>query len=186
MGKLFVGAIFAILNFTFTTGTGMRIGLLPDFLGCFLIYLGFKEMMQRYPKSSTYLSTARTMLLPLAIYAVVLYVMDLTGKASGIAWLSPLTSLIYYGVLFYVLYLFLQSLYVIEGSVSGDLKLGKFKRWWTYMSIFQVLICVLILVLCFQAASVEILFAYYVCAIMALISEVLYLVRLNGVLNVLK
>ena len=41
------------------------------------------------------------------------------------------------------------------------------------MSLFQVLICVLILVLCFRSASVEILFAYYVCAVMALVCEVL-------------
>ena len=44
----------------------------------------------------------------------------------------------------------------------------------------------LILVLCFRSASVEILFAYYVCAIMALVCEVLYLVRLNGVINTLQ
>ena len=82
--------------------------------------------------------------------------------------------------------LFLQSLYEIETDVSGDLKLEKFKRWWCYMSLFQVLICVLILVLCFRSASVEILFAYYVCAVMALVCEVLYLARLNGVINTLQ
>ena len=70
--------------------------------------------------------------------------------------------------------------------LAGDLKLEKFKRWWRYMSLFQVLICVLIMVLCFRSASVEILFAYYVCAVMALVCEVLYLVRLNGVLNTLQ
>lgn len=85
-----------------------------------------------------------------------------------------------------MLYLFLQSLYEIETDVSGDLKLEKFKRWWRYMSLFQVLICVLILVLCFRSASVEILFAYYVCAVMALVCEVLYLARLNGVINTLQ
>ena len=99
---------------------------------------------------------SRTTLLVLTVYSAILYVMALTGIGADIAWLETALSLIYYVVLFYVLYLFLQSLYEIETDVSGDLKLEKFKRWWRYMSLFQVLICVLILVLCFRSASVEI------------------------------
>ena len=184
MIKIFIGAIFALLDFTITNGV-MRVGVLPDFLGCFLIYLGFKDVMNAYPKTGLRLSPARTTSLVLTVYSVILYVMALTGIGSGIAWLETVLSLIYYLALFYVLYLFLQSLYEIEGQVSGDLKLEKFKRWWRYMSLFQMLLCVLILILCFRAASVEILFAYYVCAILALVCEVLYLVRLNSIVNVL-
>ena len=178
MIKIFIGAILALLDFTVTNGS-MRFGILPDFIGCFLLYLGFKDIMAAYPKTCQRLATARTTLLVLTVYSAILYVMALTGIGAAL-------SLIYYVVLFYVLYLFLQSLYEIETDVSGDLKLEKFKRWWRYMSLFQVLICVLILVLCFRSASVEILFAYYVCAIMALVCEVLYLVRLNGVINTLQ
>jgi len=185
MIRIFIGAILALLNFTITNGS-MRIGILPDFLGCLLIFLGFKDVMAAYPKTKIRLVTARATLMVLTIYSAILYVMDLTGIGADIAWLGTALSLIYYVVLFYVLYLFLQSLYEIEGQVSGDLKLEKFKRWWLYMSLFQVMICVLILVLCFRAASVEILFAYYVCAILSLVCEVLYLVRLNGVLNTLQ
>ena len=185
MIKIFIGAILSLLDFTMTNGN-MRIGILPDFIGCFLLYLGFKDIMSAYPKTCHRLTTARTTLLVLTVYSAILYVMALTGIGADIAWLEIALSLIYYVVLFYVLYLFLQSLYEIENDVSGDLKLEKFKRWWRYMSLFQVLICVLILVLCFRSASVEILFAYYVCAVMALVCEVLYLVRLNGVLNTLQ
>lgn len=185
MIKIFIGAILALLDFTVTNGS-MRFGILPDFIGCFLLYLGFKDIMAAYPKTCQRLATARTTLLVLTVYSAILYVMALTGIDADIAWLETALSLIYYVVLFYVLYLFLQSLYEIETDVSGDLKLEKFKRWWCYMSLFQVLICVLILVLCFRSASVEILFAYYVCAVMVLVCEVLYLVRLNGVLNTLQ
>ena len=185
MIKIFIGAILALLDFTFTNGS-MRIGILPDFIGCFLIYLGFKDIVSAYPKTAKRLTAARTTLLVLTIYSAVLYVMALTGTGANIAWLETALALIYYVVLFYVLYLFLQSLYEIESDVPGDLKLEKFKRWWRYMSLFQVLICVLILALCFRSASVEILFAYYVCAILALVCEVLYLVRLNGILNTLQ
>ncbi len=185
MIKIFIGAILALLDFTMTNGN-MRIGILPDFLGCLLLFLGFKDMMAAYPKTGVRLMTARTTALVLTIYSAILYVMALTGIGADIAWLETALSLIYYVVLFYVLYLFLQSLYEIEGQVSGDLKLEKFKRWWRYMSLFQVMICVLILVLCFRAASVEILFAYYVCAILSLVCEVLYLVRLNGIINTLQ
>lgn len=185
MIKIFIGAILALLDITVTNGS-MRFGILPDFIGCFLLYLGFKDIMAAYPKTCQRLATARTTLLVLTVYSAILYVMALTGIGADIAWLETALSLIYYVVLFYVLYLFLQSLYEIETDVSGDLKLEKFKRWWRYMSLFQVLICVLILVLCFRSASVEILFAYYVCAVMALVCEVLYLARLNGVLNTLQ
>ena len=176
MIKIFIGAILALLDFTVTNGS----------IGCFLLYLGFKDIMAAYPKTCQRLATARTTLLVLTVYSAILYVMALTGIGADIAWLETALSLIYYVVLFYVLYLFLQSLYEIETDVSGDLKLEKFKRWWCYMSLFQVLICVLILVLCFRSASVEILFAYYVCAVMALVCEVLYLARLNGVINTLQ
>lgn len=128
MIKIFIGAILALLDFTFTNGS-MRFGILPDFIGCFLLYLGFKDIMSAYPKTCQRLATARTTLLVLTVYSVVLYAMALTGIGTDIAWLETALSLIYYVVLFYVLYLFLQSLYEIETDVSGDLKLEKFKRW---------------------------------------------------------
>ena len=44
MIKIFIGAILALLDFTVTNGS-MRFGILPDFIGCFLLYLGFKDIM---------------------------------------------------------------------------------------------------------------------------------------------
>ena len=132
MIKIFIGAILALLDFTVTNGS-MRFGILPDFIGCFLLYLGFKDIMAAYPKTCQRLATARTTLLVLTVYSAILYVMALTGIGANIAWLETALSLIYYVVLFYVLYLFLQSLYEIETDVSGDLKLEKFNRWWCYM-----------------------------------------------------
>ena len=41
MIKIFIGAILALLDITVTNGS-MRFGILPDFIGCFLLYLGFK------------------------------------------------------------------------------------------------------------------------------------------------
>ena len=122
MIKIFIGAILALLDFTVTNGS-MRFGILPDFIGCFLLYLGFKDIMAAYPKTCQRLATARTTLLVLTVYSAILYVMALTGIGADIAWLETALSLIYYVVLFYVLYLFLQSLYEIETDVSGDLKL---------------------------------------------------------------
>ena len=131
MIKIFIGASLALLDFTVTNGS-MRFGILPDFIGCFLLYLGFKDIMAAYPKTCQRLATARTTLLVLTVYSAILYVMALTGIGADIAWLETALSLIYYVVLFYVLYLFLQSLYEIETDVSGDLKLEKFKRWWCF------------------------------------------------------
>ena len=48
MIKIFIGAILALLDFTVTNGS-MRFGILPDFIGCFLLYLGFKDIMAAYP-----------------------------------------------------------------------------------------------------------------------------------------
>ena len=50
MIKIFIGAILALLDFTVTNGS-MRFGILPDFIGCFLLYLGFKDIMAAYPKT---------------------------------------------------------------------------------------------------------------------------------------
>ena len=38
MIKIFIGAILALLDFTVTNGS-MRYGILPDFIGCFLLIL---------------------------------------------------------------------------------------------------------------------------------------------------
>ena len=116
MIKIFIGAILALLDFTVTNGS-MRFGILPDFIGCFLLYLGFKDIMAAYPKTCQRLATPRTTLLVLTVYSAILYVMALTGIGADIAWLETALSLIYYVVLFYVLYLFLQSLYEIETDV---------------------------------------------------------------------
>ena len=145
MIKIFIGAILALLDFTVTNGS-MRFGILPDFIGCFLLYLGFKDIMAAYPKTCQRLATARTTLLVLTVYSAILYVMALTGIDADIAWLETALSLIYYVVLFYVLYLFLQSLYEIETDVSGDLKLEKFKRSWYFaLDLLQWKSCLLIM-----------------------------------------
>ena len=57
MIKIFIGAILALLDFTVTNGS-MRFGILPDFIGCFLLYLGFKDIMAAYPKTCQRLVTA--------------------------------------------------------------------------------------------------------------------------------
>ena len=66
MIKIFIGAILALLDFTVTNGS-MRFGILPDFIGCFLLYLGFKDIMAAYPKTCQRLATARTTLLVLTV-----------------------------------------------------------------------------------------------------------------------
>ena len=101
MIKIFIGAILALLDFTVTNGS-MRFGILPDFIGCFLLYLGFKDIMAAYPKTCQRLATARTTLLVLTVYSAILYVMALTGIGADIAWLETALSLIYYVVLFYL------------------------------------------------------------------------------------
>ena len=99
MIKIFIGAILALLDITVTNGS-MRFGILPDFIGCFLLYLGFKDIMAAYPKTCQRLATARTTLLVLTVYSAILYVMALTGIGANIAWLETALSLIYYVVLF--------------------------------------------------------------------------------------
>lgn len=82
MIKIFIGAILALLDITVTNGS-MRFGILPDFIGCFLLYLGFKDIMVAYPKTCQRLATARTTLLVLTVYSAILYVMGIDRDRCG-------------------------------------------------------------------------------------------------------
>ena len=76
MSKIFVGLllVFLDINFTFNTTT---IGLLPDFIGYFILIGGLAEMAA----VNSHFGKARPFAIAMAIYTLILYILDLMPSA---------------------------------------------------------------------------------------------------------
>ncbi|MBQ8237412.1 MAG: hypothetical protein IJZ39_04630 [Oscillospiraceae bacterium] len=72
--KLFLGLIFVLLDFKITVGTAV-IGLLPDFIGCFLIMKGMEERNDPWRHGA----------FALMLVSLVLFIADLVAKSAGAA-----------------------------------------------------------------------------------------------------
>ena len=84
MSKIFVGLllVFLDINFTFNTTT---IGLLPDFIGYFILIGGLAEMAA----VNSHFGKARPFAIAMAIYTLILYILDLIGHLPPSAMPQP-------------------------------------------------------------------------------------------------
>ena len=84
MSKIFVGLllVFLDINFTFNTTT---IGLLPDFIGYFILIGGLAEMAA----VNSHFGKARPFAIAMAIYTLILYILDLIGLSAALAMPQP-------------------------------------------------------------------------------------------------
>src|SRR5574344_1033321 len=90
MTKIFVGFLFAFLNFNLHMGSG-TLGLIPDFVGYLLLLLGVKELAGE----SDYFTKAQPYFLGLTIYDAIVWLMNLMGRNGTIvATLLSLASIV--------------------------------------------------------------------------------------------
>ena len=89
MSKIFVGLllVFLDINFTFNTTT---IGLLPDFIGYFILIGGLAEMAA----VNSHFGKARPFAIAMAIYTLILYILDLIGLSAALGYAATILGLL--------------------------------------------------------------------------------------------
>lgn len=161
MQKLFWGLLFVLLDFTYSFESGTIIGLLPDFIGFFLIYTGLKELA---PESGRF-AKAMPWSIGLAVYNAILYTMDVFAwNIELISWglgvLNILAGL-------YVIFLISHGVQEMAEQNCFDLNGGKLVGVWIAMALSQILAAGLVWI---PVASIFATFSTLITAIVYLVS----------------
>lgn len=184
MFKIFIGALFAFFDLNLTNNE-MIVNLIPDVVGCLLIYLGIREMKAMSLPDSGNFDMAERLALPSVFYAAVLYVLDLLGITSRNAWITFGTGIIYLMIILCIYYFIVKALVSIENHTNMFMDIAKMNRWWRYMTIFCVLTCVTQLAVVFTV-SAQLFMAFYVCSLMAIVCEICFMARLYAANKIIR
>lgn len=130
MNRLFWGLIFILLNYKITLGSA-TVGLLPDFVGYFLLMKGMEELSEE----SECMNKARHGAFGMALVSVILYVADLLNlsamQAVGI-WALGLAA---HAVGLAVLYGMVSGIRQMERNDRRDLQGEKLKTMWLVQAV---------------------------------------------------
>lgn len=89
MGTIFIGLLFACLNFNIDLGAS-RIGLLPDFIGYYLILKGIREMAEENEYFQKVMSLSKILM----IYSAVMYVLDILTISSQLGIIGTILGIV--------------------------------------------------------------------------------------------
>ena len=111
MSKIFVGLllVFLDINFTFNTTT---IGLLPDFIGYFILIGGLAEMAA----VNSHFGKARPFAIAMAIYTLILYILDLIGLSAALGYAATILGLLSTLISLYLSYHIVRGVMEIEDA----------------------------------------------------------------------
>lgn len=154
MSKIFVGLllVFLDINFTFNTTT---IGLLPDFIGYFILIGGLAEMAA----VNSHFGKARPFAIAMAIYTLILYILDLIGLSAALGYAATILGLLST----------LISLYEIEDAQARSLNGTPLFTTWKVMAVADILAYLLLFI---PGLNV-------ICIIVRFVFGVVFLVHLN-------
>ena len=116
MSKIFVGLllVFLDINFTFNTTT---IGLLPDFIGYFILIGGLAEMAA----VNSHFGKARPFAIAMAIYTLILYILDLIGLSAALGYAATILGLLSTLISLYISYHIVQGVLELESAQARSL-----------------------------------------------------------------
>ncbi len=130
MTNLFWGLLLVLLDFNLNLGQ-VTIGLLPDFLGFYLVMKG----AQALPAPA--FGKVRPMALAMAAYTGVLYVLDLTGIGGNLGVFGWVLGLVSLAVQMAILYYICLGVTQLQTQSGRDLGAEKLKPLWMALLILQ-------------------------------------------------
>lgn len=134
MSRLFWGLFFVVLDFEITLGSA-AIGLLPDFVGYFLLMKGMEELAGE----SRYFDWGRHWAFAMALLHTILYVAGLLDLSSGVTvgfWALGLAG---YCVGLFVLYQLVAGIRQMEEHHGWDLQGEKLKAMWMIQAVMGLI-----------------------------------------------
>lgn len=147
MKKIFIGLFFVLLDFNLRYPTGTEnvfyvIGLLPSFIGCFLIALGLKGLSER----NRYFALGQKAAWVMTVLTFINYVLNATSMAFSVIQIALFLSVaIVIGTVG-------LPFIIIRGAKEEEVKTGTFwntkqmMKFWTFYAIFVVLQNVMVFV----------------------------------------
>lgn len=170
MKLVFWGFFFLFLNFNLTVN-GHILNVLPDFVGCWLLYRGFEELRAE----SERFDALRPFTVGLGIYTALIWVGDLLGVGFG-SWVGTLLGIAASIVELYIAWGVIQALRETEAHRQADLNANGMYRAWRVMLVTQIGAYVLQLLILAQswgmiaALTVIVVIAGFVGAILFLVA----------------
>ena len=170
MNRLFGGAIFAFLNFDLNFGD-MTVGLLPGFVGWYLIWKGLTELRDQ----SGHFEKVRTAAIVLIVYSAVIYVLALLPFPMDFGWVSVLLRVLASALSLYVMYGIIRGIQDFEVRCGTSLNGAAMLQIWKFDVVLEL--CDLVVTLLSVPAAALIL------TIAVVVLKVLLLVRLYKARN---
>lgn len=131
MTNIFVGLIFLFLDLNIHFGT-ITIGLLPAFVGYYLLARG----LQTLPEDPDF-SKARTLSLVMAVYTLVLYILNLLGISSQLGLLRWIIDGVRLVVSFSILYLLNRGIGQLQAKTGKDLGAEQLRPLWLVLVVLE-------------------------------------------------
>lgn len=167
MRKIFIGMLFVFLNFNLTVN-GMVIGLLPNFVGFILVYVGLGEISA----DSRIFADTRPWAIAATVYSFVLYVLDLFGLASQ-ELLIIILGLIQGGLSIYISYKIIMGIKEVEAARGADLQSDGLYKIWLPLVVLSLSVYALIILPPVMVIA----------TIAALVLNVIFLIRFSRTAN---
>ncbi|MFA9376020.1 MAG: hypothetical protein ACERKZ_04615 [Lachnotalea sp.] len=164
MRNILVGFILIFLNFTLTLNNS-RLGLIPDFIGYFIMVKGLVQMSEESPLFMKVKPYATGMI----VYTGVLYFLDLFGVLATLEVFSYITVNASAIISLYISYYIVRGVIDMEGKYSTHLNGETLNAAWTLMVVLEVLTFV----------SMLIPFISIICMIINVIVSICFLVAFN-------
>lgn len=167
MNNIFIGFVFALLDFNLDLGS-VRIGLIPDFIGYILITKGLAEMsihsniFYRLKFSSQFMS----------VFSGILYCLDIFGISDNFPIISGFLGLIAISMLIYIAYNVISGIQEMEQRYAIDLYGRQLKSSWSVWMVFVILTYFFLVTILFAFLSIIALFISF-------IANICFLVALN-------
>ena len=141
MSNIFIGMLLVFLDFNLNVGNS-TIGLIPDFIGYFIMTKGIIELSSESSNFSKVIPIAKGMI----IYAGSIYLMDLLGISYSLGIITYILGLISTVASLYISYHVVIGIGDIERQTSKVLNAELLFRAWKVMAIFSVIMYLLIFI----------------------------------------
>lgn len=141
MRNIFSGFILIFLDFNLNLGNS-TIGLIPDFIGYFVMIGGLDQMVGE----STIFTKVRPFVVGMAVYTGILYFLDLFGISMSLGVLTYVLALTSMAISLYISYNIVMGVIDMEGKYNRPLNGDSLKSTWTLMAVLNVLTFVSLLI----------------------------------------
>ena len=164
MQRIFIGLLFALLNFNLNLGN-ITIELIPDFLGYYFILQGLRSMRGTSPRFDQCIPFCNGMF----IYCLILFLAKLTSLTVNLGLFSYLLGWVATAVSLFVTYCIAQGVKQLEALCVRNLAADELYRTWLVQAIAVIAANLLIFVPILAIVSV----------IIGIVGAILYLIAFN-------